>query len=320
MCLIKKLFSIALIAIIISSLISVNVFATENVEFDEDAKGSIVIDYTHNSEPLDDVDFKVYYIATYVNEHEVVTNEKFADFDIEYAKLSSEEYWITTRDNLENYISVNQIECDMEFITDDLGQYKVEDLSLGLYYIEAESVVNDENLFYSEPIMIFVGQFDDDENAWLYHFSIKPKVSVTDFDNAPDITVTKVWENSDDDFVKMQNVEVELYRDGELYDTVVLNEENSWEYTWYDMDPYADWAILETITLQDYNVDYSHDLYEFKIVNTYTGDLPDEPDDPDEEIPQTGSFANQIPIFSGVGLVLILVGFLIKIAGKSRGK
>lgn len=316
MCLRKRFFSICLIVFVLCNLISLNVFASDDIDFSEDTKGSILIDYTYNSNPLDDVNFKVYYIASFISYEEIQTNDKFLDFDIEYTQLSSEEYWITTRDNLRNYISLNQIPADMEFVTDDFGKYKLEDLSLGLYYIEAENVVEETEIYFSEPIMIFVGQYDDEEDKWLYNFSVIAKISAMSYEPYPAITVTKVWENTDDEFVENQNIEVELYRNGILYDTVILSEENSWKYTWYEMDCTADWSVLEKITLQDYHVDYSHDIYDFTITNTYTGEEPS--DEPEEEIPQTGSFANQIPIFAGIGLVLILVGFILKIIGKSH--
>lgn len=325
----KKSVVIFLIFVLLSSVFSVAVFADE--VFDENATGSIMIDYTYNSDPLDDVEFKVYYVATMTGNEEISLNENFADFPIEFTKLDSMEYWLTVRDNLENYIHCNceSIECDMSFVTDGMGQYLLEDLELGLYYIEAEPAVEDNVVFYSEPIMIFVGQYDDEDDKWLYHFDVTPKISVISYDPLIPITVTKVWENSDEEFVKAQEIEVQIYKDGEVYDTVILNEENSWTYTWYDMDFEAEYGFIETSNFEDYQVDYSHNIYEFTITNTYIGeDEPDEPeeepdepeeepDEPEEEIPQTGSNANLIPIFAGIGLSLIAVGALLKYKGKS---
>lgn len=321
MCSIKRIFNICLVVFIFVNLISLNVFASAEDYFEDDATGSLVIDYTYNSDPLDDVSFKVYHIATLTSFDELQTNDKFLDMDIEYTDLSSEEYWLNLRDNLENYISLNQISADVEFITDDYGQYKLDDLSLGLYYIEAENLVDGNDVYFSEPIMIFVGQYDNEDDKWIYNFTLKPKISMLSYEPYPNITVTKVWENTSDEFIKTQSVEVGLYCNGNLYDTVILNDENDWQYTWYEMSCCDDWAVLEINTLEDYQVTYSKNIYDITITNTYIGEEPPEepeiPDEPNEpEIPQTGSFANKISMCAGVGLILILLGFIIKLIGK----
>ncbi len=287
--------------------------------------GSIIIDYTYNDNPLDDVDFKVYKIASSVNDEYDMT-EKFVGFEIDFDALTSESYWISVRNNLENYIACKNIEQDMEFVTDCYGKYKIEDLEPGMYYIDAENVVEGNQEFFSEPILIMVGYYYPSDDMWLYHFTVEPKIDMMSYTGTYDITVMKTWEDVPSESLIPEYIEVELYCDGEVYDTVRLTEENGWTYSWYDIDESKEWGVLETTTLQDFEVEYNHTFFTFEIINTYVGDPVEEPEeepedpseDPDKEetLPQTGTSANQIPITAGIGLVLITVGGVLNRRGR----
>lgn len=215
------------------------VFASEDSELDLTETGSITLDYLYNSLPLDDVSFQVYHIATYLDEQTIDNNENFEDFSIEYLELSDETYWLSACDGLQTYIEENEIASDQVFATDDCGCCSLNNLELGLYYIEADEAVIDDTIYFSKPILIFVGQYDDQEDQWVYEFDITPKISV----------MSEVLE-----------------------------------------DP----------------------------VDPEEPEEPEEPEDEpelDEEIPQTGSFAYQIPIIAGMGLVLMLCGFVLQWMG-----
>lgn len=52
-----------------------------------------------------------------------------------------------------------------------------------------------------------------------------------------DITVEKVWDDADDqDGIRPDSVQIQLYADGEAYDDPIeLSEDNDWTYTWKDL-------------------------------------------------------------------------------------
>lgn len=272
--------------------------------------GMITIDYTYNNDPLYDVSFRVYQVAALGDDGIYTLTSEFQDFELDFYSLESTSYWIEVKNNLENYIDYQMITPRYEFVTDDAGAYDLEDLQLGLYYIVADFIDDGSYAYYSEPIMIFVGQFDEDENKWLYEFTVKPKVSMISLDEIPQtITVNKTWQNIDSALLKPDYIEVQLYCNGVVVDTVTLNESNLWSYTWYNIDTDQTWAVIEKTTLSDFKVDYNRDYFTFEITNTYIGQT-------DDEIPQTGSTVYQAAILSGVGVVLILFGSLISQRGK----
>ncbi|MFI3206666.1 MAG: Cna B-type domain-containing protein [Clostridia bacterium] len=303
--LIKIMTSLAISFCLIAT-ISVVAFAEDVAEreLDINTKGSIIIDYCYNDTPLNDIEFRVYQITSLDEDANHVLNSKYSEVELDYDLMYESEYWLAFRDNLQNYINYEMIEPEFVFYTDNAGAYHLEDLELGVYYIEAETSVENELTIFSEPILITVGSYEESNELWVYHYTVQPKVAVLD-DETYNITVEKIWENTNSELLIPEEITVELNRNGELFDVVVLNEENKWSYTWFDVDPCDCWAIKELDKLDDFVVNYEKDILSFTITNTYIGEE-------DEELPQTGTFAYLVPLMSSLGLVLVLLGVLLK--------
>ncbi len=59
-----------------------------------------------------------------------------------------------------------------------------------------------------------------------------------------DVTVDKVWD--DNDFSgRPESITVNLYKNGKLYDTEEIDEDDDWTYTWEDLNPYYKWTVEE---------------------------------------------------------------------------
>ena len=58
------------------------------------------------------------------------------------------------------------------------------------------------------------------------------------------VTVEKVWDDSDY-YARPESVEVNLYRNGEVYETVALSADNNWCYTWDDLTDAYSWSVDE---------------------------------------------------------------------------
>ena len=85
-------------------------------------------------------------------------------------------------------------------------------------------------------------------------------------------TVTKKWEDNDNrDGLRAEEVEVQLYADGEAYgDAVTLSEENKWSYTWEDLDVYSGGKAIE-YTVEEVKVAEGYDasVEDGTITNTH---------------------------------------------------
>ena len=91
-----------------------------------------------------------------------------------------------------------------------------------------------------------------------------------------DITVNKVWEDDDNqDGIRPESIEVNLLVDGSVTDTVTLNDENSWTYTWSDMQAYDDgteieYTVVEVEVPDGYTSVITEDDGTYTITNSYT--------------------------------------------------
>jgi len=103
-----------------------------------------------------------------------------------------------------------------------------------------------------------------------------------------DIRVNKVWNGADVDHP--DSVDVTLYRDGAVYDTVTLSASNNWSHVWTDLTDEFDWTVDEPSVPSGYNKTVRRDGYSFTITNTH------------EDIPKTGDFTNLL----GLGTMAVV--------------
>ena len=128
---------------------------------------------------------------------------------------------------------------------------------------------------------------------------------------------------------------MQLLRNGEVYDTVTLSEENGWSHTWTGLDKDDTWQVVEADVPDGYTVTVTREGITFVVTNTRSKDNPDEPEpgeeipdnppptgsqEPGEEIPeepapqgpalpQTGTLWWLVPLLACGGMALFLLGW-----------
>ncbi|MEA4923266.1 MAG: Cna B-type domain-containing protein [Eubacteriaceae bacterium] len=139
-----------------------------------------------------------------------------------------------------------------------------------------------------------------------------------------DVSVEKVWKG-DKKAERPESIEVQLYNGSTAEgETVVLNEGNSWKYTWKDLDENGDWSVDEVSVPEGYGKTVTNSGTNYVITNKkITANNPKTPDDNDtsnnsntpKKISTTktddsfdGSLAIMIMLISGV----ICVGTAVK--------
>lgn len=103
------------------------------------------------------------------------------------------------------------------------GEIIFEDLVKGKTYYLLETKAPAGYLAYGEPIEITYEEYE----GWIFVPNMK----------AVEVMATKVWDdNNDQDGIRPDSVEVQLYADGkEVGNPVTLNAENKWTYTWTEL-------------------------------------------------------------------------------------
>jgi hypothetical protein len=171
-------------------------------------------------------------------------------------------------------------------ITDTFGSVKFNDLKLGLYYIkQTKGVKGYSNI---DPFVVGIPTVED--NKWVYDVFAKPK---TDIFKVIDITIKKEWNVRNTKLP--ESVTIQLYNDLELVDTVILNKDNNWTYTFIDLKLSDKYNVKEIDVPKGFTPSYKEDNYVFTVTNT-------------DILAQTGQIFYPIIILSILGVVFILVG------------
>ena len=107
----------------------------------------------------------------------------------------------------------------------------------------------------------------DDQIDYVYHIENTPIKTIA-------INVEKVWEDGDYS-ERPQTVEVVLYRNEEVFDTVTLSGENNWRYSWIDLTDEYSWRVDENSVSDGYTKTVTASGYDFTITNTRAFDYTD---------------------------------------------
>ena len=140
----------------------------------------------------------------------------------------------------------------------------------------------------------------DQTSGWVYDAVAVPKM---DYMEPVTINVKKVW--NDDGKSRPASISVSLSNEDGVFETVTLNEANSWKYEWTNMDPMKTWKIEEENVPSGYTVTYSSQGTSFTITNT-------------AKLIQTGQNNWPIPVMIFAGVFFIAAGVIVRFAGTGR--
>ena len=263
-----------------------NVRADSNI-IDLSKKGSIVIDIlTNDNEPIIGAEISIYKVADakIVNNNLLFENiDEINSCEIDFTKIGDE----AVSNELVNCIISTDI-SKKTLITNNSGRVKFDSLELGLYLVVQNNMVKGYSKIDSYLVMI---PYEVD-NKWCYDSYSVPK---TDIFKTMDITVLKEW-NKQNEFSKLpDSVTIQLLKENVVISTVLLNDENNWTYTWFDLEKSDEYDVKEIDIPDGYTASYRNDGDNFIVTNT-------------DKLPQTGQLVWPIPFLLITGLSCIIVG------------
>ncbi len=206
-------------------------------------------------------------------------------------------------EKLAAYAEKNGLSGTVKTVETD-GSVTFAKLPLGLYLViqtvirPGETIVN--------PFLVSVPALEGE--SWIYDVDASPKAETYEL---VDVTVKKIWNDGGSSKLRPGSIKVELYRDSALIDTVSLDADGGWAYTWTDMDKSDGYSVTEE-SVSGYTAKYSQDGYTFTITNT--GDsaaktTPTSKTPTSSKLAQTGQLNWPIPLLAGFGLVLFALGW-----------
>lgn len=285
----------------------------------------LVISYIDGGEYLQGAEFSLYYLGS-VKDGKITPDDSFTSYKVSF-DVSDSEKLMSLGLTLSAYVLRDKVEADYMDITDEKGTADFDGavLSEGAYLIMAEKHYQNSAYYFCEPTVVIL-PYGEAETL-----TVIPK-----FEKVPEDTeslyvsyrVLKAWIEDEKGYRPVE-IQVELLRDGEIYDTVVLNSENNWKYQWDNLSPHYHWIVTEKTVFGDYVVSLSREEKAYLLTNnggigdkettsppTVETTSPDTPDVPatkpeeEDEIPVTGALRWPVPYLALAGVLLFIIGYV----------
>lgn len=302
--------------------------AFANLKIDTKRPVTITVNYKIRGISLSDVEFSLYHVANVLEHGEMELTDQFQNYKIEMDDLN-EENAVAEAEVLAAYVKRDQLKAIDSGKTNENGrlQFPTGDKALyaGLYLIIGENHKFEDQLYDTLPLLIYMPMYYGARD-FVYEIELAPKYRMKE--ETTEITVVKVWDDKTSKYRPSQ-IEAQLI-DGKtdtVRDTVVLNKNNNWRYTWTDL-PLSDWEVIEKEIPENYTVTVERDGNVIVLTNTSTKKPPEDPEKPEEseepeddepleenektseKLPQTGTYWRPVPILAMVGIILVAVGLV----------
>ena len=150
------------------------------------------------------------------------------------------------------------------------------------------------------------------EGLWQYDVAVAAKPDIlTQPDADVEMKVLKLWKGDESRSDRPKSIEVEIFRNGESYETITLSAENNWSYTWTAKDDGTNWNVVERNIPEGYTMTVEERDTAFVLTNTRST--------PGTPPPVTGDSANimlyVVLLFLSGSMLIIL-----SIIGKRKTK
>ncbi len=221
---------------------------------------------------LSDANWQLYAIGERAQDGSFELNDEFSVYPVSL-KDTSKSAISDAAQTLASYCVSDRLEPLAEKATDAAGKVRFEELPYGLYLLIGEMVKQGDVCYLYSPFIIEVPAPDTKDVDIIAY----PKSKFMSWsEGGYEYTVRKIWKN-DEDQPQLRSVSItaKLYRDGELFETVVLDESNDWTYSWYVSEMH-EWSVIEEDVPDGYTVLYTNNGVQYAIVNTYSDDAPKE--------------------------------------------
>lgn len=294
-----------LAACLLCLLALVHPFAVAEVQrlLDPAQTASLTISYAQDASIPDAVAFRLYYVATVDASAAFTPAAPFDGYSISLRSDLTSSEWQALANTLTSYAEADQLSPTATQET-RLRTATFTGLRAGLYLVVGQSVSTDTQTFTPKPTLIVLPNRTD-TGWWEYDVTMTPKWEISPVEYR-DLTVLKVWDDNDA-YDRPESVEIELYCDGVLHDTVILGRENNWRHTWTALDSRSAWTAVERKVPTGYTVTITAEEQLLVITNIRTTP-PDKPVEPD--LPKTGADWTPVTTLAGTGIVLFLMGWL----------
>ena len=213
---------------------------------------------------LTGMQWKLYKVGQRSEDGVVLTGE-FADYPIDMSSITEENVEQKAK-TLESYAVADGIQPLRSGGTDENGELVFGSLSSGVYLAVGKNLRVEHTVYVPSSLLLEANETDT-----LFSYDAYPKITYATLGGPVAVyTVKKVWvDDTEGSIARPVNVTVDLFRNEELYDTIVLSSENGWEHSWKDLDTSNSWHVAERNIPVDYTVLIDFNMTQYLIKNSY---------------------------------------------------
>ncbi len=273
---------------------------------DPESECSLSISYLYGETAFSNVSVKLYGIAAISADYKYTLTPALGTFGLTLNGIQTSGEWDVIRSTLEAYITSRSIEPDAVAQTNDEGVVSFEELECGLYLAVADQASSGEIHCRFESSLVTLPILEQD-GSWQYQARVNAKAEQITDDGEKEFKLLKLWRGDEGSDSRPNSVEVEIFRDGVVYETVILSEKENWSYVWKAKDDGSDWTVAELDVPSGYTMTVEERDNSLVITNTYV-----HPDDPSKP-PNTGDTSSimlYVVLFALSGTALLILGIV----------
>lgn len=272
---------------------------------------SLTISYRYDGKNFSNHPVQLYQIADVSADFQYSLKAPFANSGLILNGVPSVSEWNVIRTTLETHILAHGVDADVTGATNQNGQVCFQALKPGLYLATTGQVLENDWIYAFDSALVALPGLGAD-GLWQYAVAVNAKAAAippAETDEEIEFKVLKLWKGDKGRTDRPQSIEVEIFRDGASYQTVILSEANHWTYSWNAKNDGVTWKVAEKNVPAGYTVTVAERETSFVLTNTWPPDKPN--------VPQTGDTTNIMLYFvlmNVSGIMLIILG----IAGKRK--
>lgn len=312
-----KRFLASLLITIMTATMCFHAFSPVASAFDDETGSiSLTITDSNTGEPVENVAFHLYHVAT-AHKHGAGIRynykDPYAESKMHISNLHNEQLHI--------HLLIFAVERSLNYTriaSDANGNIVFDNLTPGAYLIVPD--YDTTPYFTISPFIVSTPFYDEVSGEWIFDINATPKIEYsvpTDTQEVTYITVKKQWDNPDE---HPDSVTVSLLRDFRKVETITLSEENNWSYRWDDLSKKYAWNVVEENVPDGYIVSYDTSANTVVITNEKPSDesttTPTEDTTIPDELIETGQLNWPVPVLATAGLLFFSLGWAMLNFGK----